>query len=234
MKTELSDIAGSFRKAIVLVALIWLVYFIQIIWGFDPGLWGIVPRTAHGLIGIFTGPFMHGDVMHIFSNTLPMVVLLTFSWIFYPSVTGKMLIWVTLMTGVWVWVAARPSSHIGASGILYGIASFLFFSGLIRKDIRSLLVSLAVAILYGGMAYGIFPNEPGISFESHIFGAVAGLVLAWWFRKLDRVPKRKYFWEDEPDGYLDDPFAEWNFRQQIMPPRDFDEEWKSNKELDSP
>lgn len=198
----------------------------QILSGIDPGFFGVVPRTLSGFPGIITGPFVHGDLMHLLANSIPLFVVLSFLGIFYPISSLRVIGWTFFLTGFWVWVAARDSSHIGASGILYGIISFLVFSGFFRKDLRARLVTLGMVFLYGGMIWGIFPNEPGISFESHLFGAVAGLVLAFRFRKTDSLERKKYEWENAPDYQPEDETAEWNYQKQNFPPRKLDnEDW---------
>lgn len=109
-------------------------------------------------------------------------------------------VFIYLITGLLVWIFARPAYHIGASGIVYGFVSFLFFSGLFRKDNISIALSLIVTFLYGGLVWGIIPGLEGISWESHLFGGITGLIAAYLFRKID-PPKQKYDWEDEPDDF---------------------------------
>jgi membrane associated rhomboid family serine protease len=138
------------------------------------------------LIGIVTGPLIHGDIFHLISNTIPIVTLCTALFYFYYRIAGEIFAWIYLITGFWVWLLARDAYHIGASGIVYGLASFLFFSGIFRRNSRLLVVTLIVLFLYGGMVYGVFPNplEPRISWESHALGAVCGVLLAIYFRKI--------------------------------------------------
>ena len=108
------------------------------------------------------------------------------------------MIW--LFTGFWVWLAARDSSHIGASGLIYGFVCFLFFSGLLRKDTRLMAVSLLVTFLYGSMVWGILPVDQSISWESHLFGSIAGIFCAYYYRA-DGPQRPKSQWEiDEEMG----------------------------------
>lgn len=158
-------------------------------WGVssDFGMLGILPRTLTGTVGILTGPLVHGDFSHLLSNTSSLLLLLIALFYFYDKIALEVFLWIYLMTGIWVWIAARPAYHIGASGLVYGIVTFLFFSGLLRKDPRSMAVALATMFLYGGMIYGIFPGNEGISWESHMLGAVAGTFCAFYFRKNSRT-----------------------------------------------
>lgn len=161
---------------------IWVVNIFQFVYRLDLGYLGIYPRDTATLFGIFTSPIIHGSWGHLLSNSIPLLVLSLLLFITYERIA----VWVWtlnyLLTGLMVWLFARDSYHIGASGIVYGLASFLLFSGFFRMDIRSIAVSSGVAIFYGGMVWGIFPLERGISWESHLFGGIAGLLLAFVYR----------------------------------------------------
>jgi len=156
---------------------------------------GILPRNLNGLAGIFTSPLIHGSFSHLISNTAPLVFMGIGIFYFYPKVAYKVFTIIYLGTGVLVWLFAREVYHIGASGIIYGFVSFLFFSGIFRKDNRSIALALVVILFYGGLIWGVLPVERGVSWESHLFGAIAGIVSAFLFRKID--PPKKYDWEDE-------------------------------------
>ena len=180
------------------VASLWVVYVIEWQMGANFSHYGIKPRDLSGLLGIFTGPFIHGDIYHLINNSIPLFVIGVGISYFYKEVALKVLIWTFLMTGLWVWSAARPSYHIGASGVLYGLASFVFFSGIIRKYTKLLALSMLVVFLYGGMVWGIFPIKSGISWESHMLGAIAGLLVAINYRK-EGPSRKKFDWELEDD-----------------------------------
>jgi membrane associated rhomboid family serine protease len=148
---------------------------------------GIYPKNSSTLIGIFTSPLIHGNWEHLFSNLFPLLILGSILFVSYK----KMAIWVWLLnyiiTGILVWLFARSNSyHIGASGIIYGLASFLLFSGFFRMDVKSIAIASGVALFYGGMVWGILPIQAGVSWESHLFGAVTGLVLAFIFRNVQK------------------------------------------------
>lgn len=165
------------------VTLLWFVKAVEWAMSLDFGMFGIHPRTLQGTFGIITGPLIHGDLMHLLSNTFPLVLLGIGIFYFYNKIALEVFVWIYFMTGFWVWIAARDAYHIGASGIVYGLVAFLFFSGLFRKDTRSIAVALVVIFLYGGMIYGIVPADNGISWESHLLGSLAGIFCAFYFRK---------------------------------------------------
>jgi membrane associated rhomboid family serine protease len=157
----------------------WLIFFIEMNFGIDLSVFGILPREPIGLIGIIFSHLLHGSLLHLVSNTIPLLFLGITLYYFYGRIASKVFIASYFLTGILVWLFARPSFHIGASGLIYGIASFLFFSGIVRTEFRALLISLAVVIAYGGMVWGILPSIPGVSWESHFFGAIVGGISAY-------------------------------------------------------
>jgi membrane associated rhomboid family serine protease len=168
----------------MLVVLMWLMLGASMLFGTDFHFLGIYPGKISALPGIITSPFIHSGTRHLFNNSLPLFILGTALFYFYSQVSFRVLLWVTLLTGLAVWITARPAWHIGASGIVYGLASFLFVSGIIRRHIPLMALSLLVAFIYGEMVWGVFPGfRIDISWESHMFGAVAGVVLAVLFRR---------------------------------------------------
>ena len=121
-----------------------------------------------GITGIITSVFIHGDIQHIFSNTLPILVLGTMLFYFYKKIAKPTFIWIWLVSGIWLWIGGRSSElnlmyHIGASTLIYGLATFLFFSGVFRKHLRLMVVSALVVFLYGSIMWGIFPLKSEIS-----------------------------------------------------------------------
>lgn len=167
----------------IFVSLIWLVKVSEFLFSADLHFLGIYPQRISSLPGIFTSPFIHADIKHLLNNTLPLFILGSALFFFYSQVAFRVLFWLFLLTGTAVWLTGRPSWHIGASGIIYGLASFLFISGIIRRHIPLMGLSLLVAFIYGEMVWGIFPGfRLNISWESHMLGAAAGLFLALWYR----------------------------------------------------
>ncbi|MCH6575730.1 MAG: rhomboid family intramembrane serine protease [Bacteroidetes bacterium] len=177
----------------------WMVYFISLSLNLDLSRMGILPRDMFGILGIISGPIVHANFSHLLSNTIPLIILGWAIFFFYSKVSFKTFILIYVLTGLLVWLFAREVYHIGASGIVYGIVSFLFFSGIFRRDNKSISIALIVTFLYGGIVWGILPGQKGISWESHLFGGIAGIITAFIFRKID--PPKKYDWEDEEDDF---------------------------------
>ena len=146
---------------------------------------GLYPRTIPGSLGIITSPLLHSNIEHLFSNVIPLLVLGVSIEYFYLESSRKVFLISYFLTGFLVWAFARESYHIGASGVVYALVSFLFFSGILKRDKRSITLSLLVVFLYGGLVYGVFPTKEGISWESHLIGGIVGLVAAIVFRKKD-------------------------------------------------
>ncbi|MCS7053497.1 MAG: rhomboid family intramembrane serine protease [Ignavibacterium sp.] len=174
---------------------IWIIHLTSEILNIPLYSLGILPRHLQGLLGIFTSPLIHSDFSHLISNSFPLVLLGFGIFYFYPQSAYKVFAFVYLCTGILVWLFAREVYHIGASGIVYAFVSYFFFNGLFRRDTRSVTLSLIVVFLYGGLVWGILPGLEGISWESHLFGAVSGMIASFVFRKSD--PTKKYDWEND-------------------------------------
>ncbi|MDP1622432.1 MAG: rhomboid family intramembrane serine protease [Bacteroidales bacterium] len=202
----------SLMIPVILVVILWLIKALDIIFNLDLNNFGLYPLQVKGLPGIFTSPFLHANLAHLFANSIPLLILGSFLFYFYQDIAWMILLMIYLITGIWVWVYARGgAAHIGASGVIYGLASFLFFSGMIRREKGLLVITMLVAFLYGGLIWGIFPelfpNQP-ISWESHLMGLLSGFVLAIYYRK--QGPQRESWdWgdedDDEDDGLWADP-----------------------------
>ncbi len=211
MNSEQQRILKSFYAPIVFVAFLWIVKLFEIDFNLDFAPYGLLPRHALGLRGILTMPFIHNDFSHLFSNSIPLVILGASLIYFYQESALKVFLLIYFLDGIWLWIGGRESYHIGASGIVYGLAAFLFFSGIFRKYIRLMAISMLVVFLYGGMVWGIFPIFIGVSWEAHLFGAIAGLLCAWVFRK--EGPQRPVFeWEEEPE----DEEGEWAVQNELV------------------
>ncbi len=199
---EVKDDARRLRRSAIaagcFVGLIWLVWLVE--FTVDLRRFGVYPREPDGLIGILTAPLIHGSFKHVFSNTLPAFILGTAFLYGYPKSAAVGIPAIYLGSGLGVWLFARSSYHIGASGLIHGMMFFLFVIGVLRRDRLSIAISLIVFFLYGSMVWGILPAEPGVSFESHLFGAVMGVILAISLRNRDpaRV-KKQYDWEEESE-----------------------------------
>jgi len=174
---------------------LWLIHLITYLFDIYTFKLGILPRNINGLVGILISPLIHGSFSHLLSNTAPLILMGIGIFYFYEKVAYKVFTIIYLGTGLLVWIFAREVYHIGASGVIYGFVSFLFFSGIFRKDNRSIALALVVIFLYGGLIWGVLPVEKGVSWESHLFGAIVGIIVAFIFRKID--PPKRYEWEDE-------------------------------------
>lgn len=196
--------ALKLRRSIYLtlsfVALIWLVKIVETAWQVDFGVYGILPRTLSGTIGIVTAPLIHGDIFHLLSNSFPLLILGVTFFYFYHKVAPMVLLLIYLMTGFWVWIAARAGYyHIGSSGVVYGLLSFLLVSGFLRRDRRSLSISFIILFLYGGtFFFGLIPGDARVSWESHLMGAIAGIFCAVYFRNALPLPPPPFAAEEEP------------------------------------
>ncbi len=196
--------SATFMYPLVFVFAMWFVYWFEITFGYNFNKWGVYPLTISGLKGIVFSPFIHGDSKHLFNNTIPMIVLLAALLFFYKPIANKVLIIGWLGSGLLTWLIARSSYHIGASGLIYMLVSFIFFSGILRKHFRLIALSLAVIFLYGSLAWYLFPIVENMSFEGHASGFVMGLLLAFVFRKKGPQQEEKVWEQTEFDELFDE------------------------------
>ena len=206
MEAEKKKFVGSLLIPVILLTVMWLVKLVELVFDIELGFLGVHPLHIDGLPGIALMPFVHSGLKHIAANSAPFLVLATALFYFYRSISIRVLLGIWLLSGIWVWFGGRESWHIGASGVIYGLSSFLFFSGLIRKNNQLAALALIVAFLYGSMIWGIFPNffpKENISWEGHLGGFVAGIILAFYYRDSGPQPK-KYTWEIEENEEEDD------------------------------
>lgn len=169
---------------------------------------GIQPRVFSGLQGILFAPLIHGSWEHLASNALPFAILGSLLFTTYKEIAYKVFLLIYFLTGIWVWMFARDSYHIGASGVLYGLWSFILVSGFMRRKNELVMLSFFVAFLYGSMFWGLFPLIPQVSFESHVSGTLAGIMCAIYY--LRQGPQHKPYVWNEADELPDDPEAPWN------------------------
>lgn len=196
--------ASIFRIPILYVVLIWAIYFIEIKFGFNFNKYGVYPRDLTGFRGVFLTHFIHSNTQHLFNNSIPLFVLLSTVCFFYKESALKVLLWGGFLTGVLTWCIARESYHIGASGVVYLLFSFIFFSGVIKKYYRLVAVSLMIIFLYGGMIWYVFPIKEGMSWEGHLSGFLVGLLFAFLYRKKGLRKKTPYFEETAFDLLFDE------------------------------
>ncbi len=191
----------AFLASVGFVLLLWLIWFADAGFGLRLARFGVYPRDSTGLTGILFGPLIHGSATHLVANTPSLLVLCTAVLYGYPRSVKIALPILYIGSGFGVWLFARESFHIGASGLTHGMMFFVFVIGILRRDRPAIALSLIVFFLYGGMIWSILPQEAHISFESHFFGAVIGVALAVLLRNRDpRRPEKRYDWEDEPEN----------------------------------
>jgi membrane associated rhomboid family serine protease len=225
MNTEKNHFLKSLIFPLLTLIVMWMVKIVEYYGKYDFTHLGILPLKAAGLVGIITAPFIHGNFDHLISNSIPLFLLMLSLFYFYKGISGRVFLLIYFVTGICIWLSGRDAYHIGASGLVYGIAGFLFLSGILRRDSRLAAITLVIAFLYGSLVWGIFPDFfPGknISFEGHFWGLAAGAIFAIYYRK--QGPQRvKYSWEleeeispeDEAKGTPTDSF--WRA------PRNFDD-----------
>ncbi|MFC5271249.1 rhomboid family intramembrane serine protease [Adhaeribacter terreus] len=178
----------SFLPGLLFAGLMWLVFVPAFFLDLDLGHYGLYPRRSFGLLGILTAPLLHADWAHLLSNTFPLMLLAAMVFYMFPRNSGWIMLLLYLASGSLAWLMARPGYHIGASGVVYALASFIFFGGMFRRDRNAVMFSVVIFFLYGGLLYGIFPSEGRVSWESHLAGGIAGLFLAFFFRHTELPP----------------------------------------------
>ena len=189
------------------VLVMWFVFWLEIKFSLDFTRWGVKPRTVKGLRGILFSPLIHSGIKHLWHNTVPLLVLSTALFYFYRKISWRVLVLLILLSGAGTWMIGRVSYHIGMSGVIYALVSFLFFKGILAKHFRLIALSLVVVFLYGSLIWGTLPTSETISWEGHLSGFIAGGLVALCFR--ESVPKPvTYNWE-QPDYVSDqDPFMQ--------------------------
>lgn len=207
---------------LVFLLLIWAIFYVDIHYRLGLAQFGLRPHDFWGLTGILTMPLLHGDLGHIASNSIPLLVLGTFLFYYYKEVAYKVFFISYFSSGLLVWLFARNgnmSIHIGASGLIYALAGFLFFSGIFRKNAALFGVTLLITFLYGTIIWGIFPSEfqkaihyneesSNVSWEGHLFGFLSGVVLSYWYRKVG-IQQPKYSWDYNNDEDVDESDPYW-------------------------
>jgi len=202
----------SKQSLIFPVAFIFVIWVIKVFeWGLDIDLHqgGVFPLQIKGLLGIITSPFIHSDFEHLIANTIPMFALSWGIFYFYKQLAFRIVLYCLFTTNILLWLGGREAWHIGASGLIYAFASFLFFSGLFRNYYKLIAISFVVAFLYGGLFWGIFPVLKDVSWEGHLFGGCSGLIYALAFRN-EGPQKPKIIWDDDDEI----PEEIWNQQNQ--------------------
>lgn len=201
-KAERRKFFGSLVIPLILIALTWTVKVIEVSFGIDLSRFGVRPHSAQGLIGILTLPFLHGGWEHLVSNSIPILVLGTALYYFYPTLANRVMLFTYLLSGLFTWCLGSPGSvHIGASALVYGLNLFLITSGFIRGNRTLIVISLVMVFLYGGFVWGMIPDLAilqNTSWEGHLSGAIVGVILAFLLRK-EGPQKEVHHWEEDED-----------------------------------
>lgn len=210
------DKARIFHAAwfpLLFVFIIWAVKIVEVLTDTSFAHWGLLPLDIKGLRGILFAPFIHGSWQHLINNTLPLFVLSWGLFFFYRPVAYKVFLLLFLIHNFWLWFFGRDAYHIGASGLIYGLGAFMFVSGIIRMNKHLLAISLLVAFVYGSMVWGIFPLKEEVSWEAHLSGMAAGIVLAFYYRQYG--PQRNMGLKpDYPEDELPDEDDFWNIEEE--------------------
>jgi membrane associated rhomboid family serine protease len=200
MESNTQRILSSLKLPFQFIVLIWGIHFFQVLTNTDFGGFGVYPREIFGLRGVLFAPLIHDDLRHLISNSAPLFLLAVIIMLFYRRVAVRGMAMIYLLTGVAVWLFARRVYHIGASGVVYGLVSFVFWSGVFRRSLKSIILALIVTFLYSGYFLGILPNQEGISWESHLLGGLVGIFTAYWYKEEIEADEQKQppSWEEEP------------------------------------
>jgi membrane associated rhomboid family serine protease len=185
----------SVKIAAVPVGVLWVIHIAKTLGNFQWGRFGIFPREVDGIAGIFLAPFIHGDFQHLLSNSVPLFFMTALILFFYPRVANVSMLLLYIVTGFLVWLFGRQVYHIGASGVVYAMIAFVFGNGIFRRNMKSIVLALAVIVMYSGYFAGVVPGKEGISWESHLLGAVTGFIVAFIFKN-----------QVEPDEVEHDPW----------------------------
>jgi len=214
------EIRQILRRSIIPLSwlvIMWVIHLSTTVFGMHNQLiqsFGLRTQQLEGLVGLFSSPFVHGDWSHLLSNSLPFLIMGTAIFYFYPKISIRVFLISWLLPNIIVWSVVYPSNHIGASGMVYAFAFFLFFSGVFRGELRAIVLSLLISFSYGSLVWGVLPIQPGVSWQSHLFGALTGIFLAWAYRKKGAWVKKEE--EEEPEYSGEFPY--WDYKTLFPPP----------------
>lgn len=225
-KTQLKNelVLSKLWLPISILILVWTTFITAALTNSSMSEWGVYPRSLNHFLGIFTHVFAHSSWSHLINNSAPLLIAGSIVAIIYHQMAYSVFFWSVLNTGLWTWIIGRPSFHIGASGLVYALVTFVFVSGVLRRDFKTMALSALMVFLYGGMIWGIFPIDYKVSWEAHLSGSLAGAFLAWYYRQVGPT-RKKYEWEDEveTEDDEDDENAYWKIPDSTQEPKLHDE-----------
>lgn len=190
---------------VLFILIIWLVYWAEVRFNINLNFLGIYPRRFSGMSGVALSPLIHSGITHLYHNTIPLFILSAALFYFYRPIAWKIILYGIVLSGFLTWLIGRPSYHIGASGLIYVLVSFIFFKGIFTKHFRLVALSLLIVFLYGSMVWYALPVKEGISWEGHLSGLIVGLLFALIFKK-DIAKPKKYKWEEDDYNEEEDEF----------------------------
>ncbi len=214
-KTSFKQLVYASIFPFLMVFTMWMVKIYETVFHHDLSNYGVFPQTLSGLRGIIFSPFLHSDWSHLSSNSVPLFLLGLGLFNFYRNKAWWVLLFIFIVSGVFTWILGRESYHIGASGVVYGLAFFILLSSIIRREQGMMAFSMLIIFLYGSIIWGFFPQffpNQNISWEGHLAGAIAGVIIAIYYR--DEGPKKRVYFEDETDTELSED-EYWN--EQLGP-----------------
>ena len=186
MSNKKSPLLASLRYSFLLVLIFWIIQGLSC-FGLNFSHFGILPRSVDGLWGIITAPFIHGDLNHLIANTIPFFILSFLLFFFYKKRAGVFLVLIWITAGLLTWVIGREAWHIGVSGVIYGLATFLVVGGFMSRNWKLIILSIVIAVGYSGLIMGVFPQDTNVSWEGHLSGAIVGVFWAYAYRKTLRT-----------------------------------------------
>lgn len=223
-----------YKYILYLLLIMWGIHSSKVLFGFSYNGWGLYPRQLFGASGVLSAPLIHQDWSHLINNSIPFLVVGLMMSYFYKRVAIKSFVIIYVLTGLLVWLFARESWHIGASGVVYGMVAFVFWTGVFRRSIRSIALSLVIFLLYSSMIAGVFPIQKGVSWESHLLGGIVGIFVAYIFREeIEEDDKPNLAsWEHEEENrraFLDSDTFEFTKEQRRAETRE--NQWNQDDTL---
>ena len=212
-----NHLRNAYPPALLVVVFMLMVYWADFLFMTDFHKYGVLPRSIEGLKGVIFMPWIHAhdDYKHLLNNSIPTFLLITLLFYSYKKIALKVFFFSWIYTGVFLWIFAKNNGayHIGMSGVIYSLATFLFTSGVLRKYLPLQALSLFIVFIYGSLIWGIFPTNSRISWEGHLMGFVVGIILAFYYRK--EGPQRpKYDYEIEKELGIEPPDLEGIYLEQ--------------------